>query len=835
MYFVDTETCGFHGPTVLIQYADGPDGEIIRHNVWKETIMDTMVLIETIAKEGIVGFNLTFDWFHLCQTYTTLALLGEKVGFDELPEDHINQYALLEPQARDGMCVKPTTALDLMLHARKGPYQSTMDRKNIKIKKVPRVLAERLAQELSARVKLNDIYFARGADKKKRWQISEIKGDPDFVNVELRFKPSSALKALVIDAGLVKETITFGDVNVPKKYRPYELGWAPFALAVSSPEQDWWGRAKKNGKMVDVRAWPAVIKRHISHWAYDPKAIVYSIDDVKYLQLLYNHFNRPEAGDNDSTLACMVGAVRWKGFKVNLDKIKELREAALRKSKLAPKYSKHVYKYVSELMSPTEVTANLTREGQASTKKVLLETIVKELKVDCPACGGEGDPTCKTCKGDGGVPHPAAERAQLCLDARKSTTDMALFDKLLIAGRLHVSLKVIGSLSSRMSGTDGLNAMGIQHQKTVRSAFDLAFPPMELCGGDFSAFEVSIADACYDDDELRRQLLTCYVCKQPRTIEQYEELYCPNCGVAVDKCGNCGKGCIVHQPGSNIAPTCNCRDPKPKGEPENSLRKIHGLFGQELAPGSSYDDILATKGKDPDLYDQGKRGIFSQFYGGNFQTLVNRIGISEEVAKNAEAGFATRYTGVGRAKQDNYDKFCSMRQPGGIGKEVIWNDPADYAESLTGFRRYFTLENEICRILFDLANDPPEEWTKLKLKVVRRDRVQTAGGALRSAIFACSFAIQSLNMRAAMNHRIQSTGATITKELQCKMWEIQPAGVHPWQLTPFNIHDEIMCPALPVHKPRLKQIVQDFVKSKKPLIPLIKMDFSTSMQTWADK
>ena len=34
--FFDTETCGFHGPVVLVQWAEGVDGEVHLHSVWKE-------------------------------------------------------------------------------------------------------------------------------------------------------------------------------------------------------------------------------------------------------------------------------------------------------------------------------------------------------------------------------------------------------------------------------------------------------------------------------------------------------------------------------------------------------------------------------------------------------------------------------------------------------------------------------------------------------------------------------------------------------------------------------------------------------------------------------
>ena len=49
-----------------------------------------------------------------------------------------------------------------------------------------------------------------------------------------------------------KPKFHFKDVEPPTAWRPYELGYAPTALAVSSPEKNWevWG--KKKGKKVKV-------------------------------------------------------------------------------------------------------------------------------------------------------------------------------------------------------------------------------------------------------------------------------------------------------------------------------------------------------------------------------------------------------------------------------------------------------------------------------------------------------------------------------------------------------------------------------------------------------
>ena len=49
--------------------------------------------------------------------------------------------------------------------------------------------------------------------------------------------------------------------------------------------------------------------------------------------------------------------------------------------------------------------------------------------------------------------------------------EIELYDKLLLAGKFHASFIVIGALSSRMAGADGLNAQGIKHTKEVRQMF----------------------------------------------------------------------------------------------------------------------------------------------------------------------------------------------------------------------------------------------------------------------------------------------------------------------------------------------------------------------------
>jgi hypothetical protein len=777
--YYDTETCGFYGLAILIQFAVG-DGEIILHNVFKTPAGETLELIDWMMNHegGVVGFNLTFDQFHLCKLYTLLSLVDPL----DYPEDIIPELAELEHHARDGVCCKPVKACDLMLVAKRSTYQSTMDRKDIKIKRIPTKIAYQLADELEKRIQLKDIYFARRKDQNaKKWHIDDIEDedgniDPNFKNVVLRFAPSAALKVLAADAlGLdPDDVLLFSSAGVEKRYNPVEKGWAPYAKAVGS-SNDWKG------------AWPDVINFHIRHWSYSKIGRLYATKDVALTRDLHRFFGSPKLGDHDSDLACMVASNRWKGFKVDTVKLKQMRTIAVEKSKSAPTARNYVRRYLEPVLSPEE---KLIMKG--STKAILLEGLVKHSIDDCPKCEGEGG-DCIHCE-DGAIKSEAAKRAEEVINARKAGKEVELYDKILLAGRFHASFKVIGALSGRMSGADKLNPQGIKSTKEVRGCFQLAWDDLQLTGGDFESFEVVIAVSIYDDPKLEADLLTVIDCRD--CVGQ-------DCHI----CGGSGK----------------------------IKQKIHGLFAQALFPEEDYQSIIATKGSEEDLYTKGKKGVFSQLYAGNEFTLQTRLGISEDVAIAAKDRWERKYSGIKKSQQRILNDFQSMRQPHGIGTKVIWEEPKDYVESLLGFKRYFTLENMICKALFELAEKPPKTWEGANIKVRRRDREQTALGATRSALFGAAFSLQAANVRAATNHEIQSTGAEITKRLQHNLWQIQPAGCHEFEIMLLNVHDEIMTPAKPKHLDTITKIVNDTVEGYRELIPLIEIDWSNDLETWADK
>jgi hypothetical protein len=156
-------------------------------------------------------------------------------------------------------------------------------------------------------------------------------------------------------------------------------------------------------------------------------------------------------------------------------------------------------------------------------------------------------------------------------------------------------------------------------------------------------------------------------------------------------------------------------------------------------------------------------------------------------------------------------------------------------ETFLGFRRYFTLENQVTKALFRLARKPPQAWRDARVKVVRRDRVQTASGAVASALYAAAFGMQAANMRAAANHEIQSPGGEITKAVQRAIWDIQPTGVHDWLVAPMNVHDEIQCVTHPSVVGQVTTQVRKTVESYRTQVPLIGMTWFESNANWAEK
>jgi hypothetical protein len=218
MIFGDTETCGLTGPIVLIQYADlnfkqlaNPNLQIRDHvqieHIWLQPISRTLLLLEKLTNSEIVFFNLAYDWFHIIKLYNLFRNFVETFPYykDDHPIFHIQQ--LYEMSSNNNFekeyCLKPKACLDIWLHALTGPWQQTMERKDIVIRNVPNEVVDDLIEVLNQIDFVSPILFAKssipigGKLGKVNWKAKKSeKGDGNrFKDITLKFKASSALKA----------------------------------------------------------------------------------------------------------------------------------------------------------------------------------------------------------------------------------------------------------------------------------------------------------------------------------------------------------------------------------------------------------------------------------------------------------------------------------------------------------------------------------------------------------------------------------------------------------------------------------------------------------------
>ena len=768
-FFFDTESCGLYSPTILIQYHKSKirpikpitRDDVIIHNIWTQPISESLELIQEMCENNVIGFNLAHDWFHLSRTYNILMELYPK---NKPPK--ILDYHDIEDECHDKYCLKPKGALDLMLYGRTHDFQATMNQKDIVIRRVPRVLAEVLVKELEERIKIPKLCFAK-RDGKQHWKIknllldttkeitpeqykkiktgkSNIKIDPNFVNIRLSFYPSTGLKPIM--KYLLDKDIDLIENMLPLK-RPVEAEWFP-----------------SSGRWLDV------LPDHIFAWSHDIRRINYAKDDVVYLPDLFIHFKSPydSIGEYNSMLACMVGSMHWRGFAVDLEQIekqikinKEVADRCLKEVNFNS--PPQVINYLKEIANPIENT--LINDSSFDTLINLKENGSFEL----------------------------IQRAKTVLEGRNAAGKLNLLKKLNLAKRLYVTFKVTGTKSNRMSGGSmedsssigvvskkggSINPQGIKKGSDIRNIFILAHSDMVLDGGDFDGYEVTIFEAVSKDENLRKDLL--------------------------------------------------------------SGKKMHGLWGESIY-NKPYDYIVSTDGipeNEPEgYYGRSKKSFFAKLYDAQITKLTKVLQLPEEQVYSGIKHFEERYPGVAKDREKIYKDFSALSQPNGIGTAVVWKEPKKYIESFLGFKRFFDLEFETVKTLFELAQNPTDGMKEIGklIKVVRRDRTQSASGALQSAVYAAAFSIQSSVLRSAINHRIQSPGGEMNKILQSRIWTLQPCGINKWVVMSFNMHDEQECPVIPEKQKKLENVVNSFIEEYKEFVPLLKMKWKHNLKSWGDK
>lgn len=731
MIYLDTETVGLTGPCVLIQWAED-DGPVHLHHPFDVPAGQTVQLLERLMQDVICGFNLTFDAFHAIRTWAVLRLLPQ----GEVPHPAAF-FANWRHAAELGWVIKPAGCLDLMLYARSGPMQALMEREDVRVRRVPAALAGPLCEELTSRLDLPAIFFARNKAG-ARWQVEQQPDDPEFPDLYLSFGARGGLKPLAEHL-----------LGVPVVHFPI-----PAHLAISKGDEPG-ERVEVQWDQFSLEGQEELVAAHAAYWRTDATAKKYAVQDVDLLRQLRRHWGNPAPNSDNCLLTWCVAACRFHGYRMDRLGVVAQHERNLKLGLLTPKGHEQVMKRLKELTSETEQLAIQDTTGET------LEAIVKW-----------GD-------------HPAARFAEKVMISRSANLRAGVLFKLAKTRRFHPDFKVVGALSNRMSGDGKLNAQAVEKEfkldgvmETIRTLFLMADEDETLEGGDFDSFEVFIADAAYKDPVLHEDLK--------------------------------------------------------KG------KKLHGLFGAAMY-GKSYDEVKASAevgglnfpgmGWAGNLYAPAKEGVFAWLYGAQGQKLADSMRLGLEETEAGVQRFFEKYKVLAAGRQADADRFCSMTQPGGLGTNVIWKDPAEKIESLLGWPRYFTLENRMAKVLFELAKAPPPSLRGLKVKVKRSEHkgMQTASGAVQSALYAAAFQLQASNMRAAGNHRIQATGAGITKRLQRKLWDKQPVGPSVLLVQPMQVHDEVVCPT---KVDGLGDVVAEVLEEFRPVVPLISMTWKRRLSSW---
>ena len=856
--YLDTETTGIHGILVLIQYAIH-DGPIKLVHLWKLTRRQAMKEIEFLYNHpgGMVVFNGTFESFHFNKFYNILL----KMKDSPLPlERRVDDVLAVEAGARWGVCLKPQKCLDLMLICRQlMEYQCTMRRDGVRIRKVPTCMSKELVNYLNKFARVDEIMFARSKEPDVQWKVYKVMDKEGNVNpflreVALNYKPNGGLKAIAAKMGIAREErALFLDLEL-KEYLSKEKGYAPFAEPWLNP---------KPGEKKRV-AWPEVVHHHINYWYNNKDGQKYAMDDVyetrdMHRYIVANHLNpqdpyawRGEMDDDNSVLAFMVGAVRWKGFDVNVPGIEKLMAHCLKIQALSEVNFNSVDATLEYLMDALEEHEQKylldPYKGRLCTKTKNLEDIVKNMRDfdSCPDCFGldarncntcidgevatevascrrcetglfederqanlnnkdYGKPNCNLCRA--GMPLEAALRSQEIIDYRINGKEIELYNKIITARRFHAGFNIIGALSGRLSGADDLNAQGIKNAPHVRKCFTLGD---DLGGGDYESFEVGIMDSVYRDPVLNEELKAGYKIHAIFGTFIFPDLRTPCTQEFYD-------------------------DIKSDYQAALSANKTAPAFKEFLdkyKPGDMMTGYWAVMGNKK-RYKQSKQGLLGILYGADASTLTNRLGIDEEVARQCFHNFCNTYKTWGDFRSRLQHEYTYVD----VQNHFQTKQPKLYAETLYGFKRFFNQEYNVLEKIYELIQDMPSHWQFYEGTTVRSETKgeQTHVNAVRSSLWGCILSMQASIFRTGVNHAIQGSGAQITKGLQCTIWGHQPHGISSWVVAPINIHDEVMCVTNSKDVKDVKISVDAYNESVCDMVPLTGMKWATGLESWNDK
>jgi hypothetical protein len=671
------------------------------------------------------------------------------------------------------MCFKPAQCTDLMLIGRKGVFQATMNQKAIVIKKFPTMRAEDLIEDLMNRVDIPKLFFSRKGDGAPVWKIKRlhwIRTPEDEYLKEVTPEEWSKYKKNPTENPL---EICDDLVNLVLNFHPSTSLKAicKYELGLETDEFNFPLPTPTEFGYHPIGGEYPDLQGWIDIWTNDPQQRKYANNDTRFTEEVWNYMVCHEQGMD------WVEGLDLSMFDIEADRT-DSDLACLVGNCYWSGYSIDrdlIEQLKSKAVSRERIFAEEI-EYNSRTKVLAYLHEVASPFLQKLIVGTNKEVLDFLRKEEGEL----GRRAQLVYDARRNKLELGLLEKLSKAGRLHVSFKVVGTKSNRMAGgsLEGkgqtINPQGIKKDSDIRACFTFKDEGQTLCGGDFSGFEISIMEAVYGDKKLREDL--------------------------------------------------------------QSGKKIHAIWGSFLY-NMTYEEVMETDELNADhpdgYYSRAKNSIFAQAYGAATPKICEITGLEEEDVLRATNHFESTYVGVGESKLEILNDHQAMIQRGGIGSKIEWSEPKDYVESFLGFKRFFTMEYRVMKALYTLSTDLPSKYKSSRI-VKRGQRRQSVTGGCKSAIYAGAFGLQSGIIRAAGNHKIQSPGGQMTKELECEIWSLQPTGIHPFHVKPFNVHDELQVAVRSDKVEQLERIKDSYIEYRKEVVPLIAMDWKSDCKNWKE-
>jgi hypothetical protein len=267
-----------------------------------------------------------------------------------------------------------------------------------------------------------------------------------------------------------------------------------------------------------------------------------------------------------------------------------------------------------------------------------------------------------------------------------------------------------------------------------------------------------------------------------------------------------------------------------------SGKSLHALMACELF-NLTYQQVMDRKGTKDDVYKKAKIVVYSLLYGSTIAGIAKKLTLPTPVVQKAYDNFVEKYPGVAKARKELAAMFTAISQPGGRGTPVFYNAPQTSVESMFGFKRDFSIEFELLKILYDFVNMIPQEWKDVPgLSCRYGDEPKEYWRHVASGLYgAAANSIQGGVIRAALNHIIQSTGNHLTVGLQSAVWTLQPVGIAPFVLSLMSIHDEICVVSDENMVDEVANVVYTCIKEQQVRVPLLAMEWMSHATSWAGK